>query len=352
MEHPPEPPRPKRRPRYSGKNPRKFEEKYKEHNPQLYPETVQKVLASGKTPAGAHRPILVQEILQILRPQPGEVVLDATLGYGGHSTEILPLLRPGGRLIGLDIDPLELPKTEVRLRALGFVPEEFTAVQANYAAFTQVLDSLLLPGANIILADLGTSSMQLDNPARGLSFKSEGPLDLRMNPQKGLPAWEFIAHLDQDKIIELLIENADEPFARLIAPVLVEDRKRNGLRTTSLLANAVRRGLQSLPKSLQDQEGDASIRRVFQAIRIAVNHEFETLEAFLRIVPQGLLQGGRVAILTFHSGEDRRVKRAFQEHARAGIYREINDDVIRPSPEEIRANPRASSAKLRWAIKA
>ncbi len=352
METSPEPLPHKRRQRYSGKNPRKFEEKYKEHRPESYPETFQKVLDSGKTPAGSHRPILVQEILQILRPQPGEVCVDATLGYGGHTCEILRLLRPAGRLIGLDIDPIELPRTEARLRLLGFGEEEFTAVHANYAAMNQVLNSLSLPAADLILADLGISSMQLDNPARGLSYKSEGPLDLRMNPGKGSPAWEFLANLDQEKIVEILIENADEPYARLIAPILIEDRARNGLRTTSLLAASVRRGLQSLPKQLRDQEGDAPIRRVFQAIRIAVNQEFATLEAFLRVVPQVLNPGGRVAILTFHSGEDRRVKKAFQDHARSGVYREINDPVIRASAEEVRANPRASSAKLRWAIKA
>ncbi len=341
----------RRRPRYKGKNPRDFDYKYKEHRPELYPETVDKVIASGKTPAGTHRPILLNEVLHVLRLQPKDVVVDATLGYGGHSCAILPFILPGGRLIGIDSDPVELPKTEFRLRQLGFSPEVFIPCHSNFAALPKILAANELHGADVIIADLGLSSMQLDNPARGFSFKSEGSLDLRMNPSKGVPAWQYLANLDQETIIELLIENADEPHARIIAPILVEDRDRNGLRTTTLLAQSVRRALLTLPKALRELEGDAPIRRVFQAIRIEVNEEFQALQAFLRILPTCLNKAGRVAILTFHSGEDRRVKKSFQQQMRAGIYSATNDEVTRPSLEEIRSNPRATSAKLRWAIK-
>src|SRR5579862_4131388 len=168
----------RRRPRYSGKNPRRFEEKYKEHDPQRYAETVAKVLASGKTPAGTHRPIMVAEILEALTPKPGELAVDCTLGYGGHAREILARIQPGGRLLGLDADPIELPKTEARLRAAGFGPESFLAVRSNFAGLPQALAAANLAGADCILADLGVSSMQLDDPSRGFSLKLEGPLDM------------------------------------------------------------------------------------------------------------------------------------------------------------------------------
>src|SRR5580704_4116037 len=181
-------PQHKRRVRYPGKNPRRFEDKYKERNPELYPEAIAKVLASGKTPAGSHRPIMVAEILELLNPQPGEVIVDATLGYGGHARELLPKLQPGGRLIGLDVDPIELPKTEARLRALGFGPETFVAHRSNFAGLPKILAGHELAGADLILADLGVSSMQIDDPSRGFSVKHKGPLDMRLNPERGQSA--------------------------------------------------------------------------------------------------------------------------------------------------------------------
>src|SRR5438067_749718 len=173
---PPEPPATphKRRPRYSGKNPRRFEEKYKERDPQRYAETVAKVIASGKTPAGTHRPIMVAEILEALAPKPGDIAVDCTLGHGGHAREILARIQPGGVLLGLDADPIELPKTEARLRAMGFGPEIFSAHRSNFAGLAQVLAQNNLAGADVILADLGVSSMQIDDPVRGFSVKQEG----------------------------------------------------------------------------------------------------------------------------------------------------------------------------------
>lgn len=331
----------KRRKRYSGRNPRRFEEKYKEHDPARYAGTVAKVIASGKTPAGTHRPIMVTEILIVLAPQPGEIAVDCTLGYGGHAQEILNRLQPRGRLIGLDTDPIELPKTEARLRALGFGPETFSAHRSNFAGLPQVLASAGVAGADLTLADLGVSSMQLDDPSRGFSVKLDGSLDMRMNPQRGQSASAFLAKIEPTALAILLEENADEPHATTLAPALAGKR----FPTTLALSNAV---LTALPK-LKREDADLSVRRVFQALRIAVNDEFSALDTFLRNLPQCLRPGGRVAILTFHSGEDRRVKKSFEAGLRAGTYSDISPEVIRPTPEEIRSNPRSSPAKLRWA---
>ncbi len=334
-----------RRPRYSGKNPRRFEEKYKERHPERYPETVAKVLASGKTPAGTHRPIMVTEILEVLHPQPGEVAVDCTLGYGGHARELLAKLQPGGRLVGLDVDPIELPKAEARLRAGGLGLEVFVAHRSNFAGLPKVLAVEQLPGVDMIVADLGVSSMQLDDPPRGFSVKFEGPLDMRMNPRRGQPASALLERIGADALAVLLAENADEPHARMLAGVLAG----RTFPTTTALTNAVHR---ALLRAATDDERDDSIRRVFQALRIAVNDEFSALDSFLRNLPVCLKPGGRVAILTFHSGEDRRVKKAFEAGLRDGIYADIAREVIRPTPAERHDNPRSGSAKLRWARKA
>ena len=377
-EQPPTSPAPahRRRPRYSGKHPRKFEEKYKEHDPQRYADTVAKVLAAGKTPAGTHRPIMVAEVLAVLAPQPVEFVVDCTLGYGGHAREILAKLQPGGHLLGLDADPIELPKTEARLREAGFGPETFTASRSNFAGLPQALANWpgrsrreeadaspdarrqmpdpiqsetpqvvsYAAGADCIFADLGVSSMQFDDPARGFSTKADGPLDMRMNPQRGQPASVFLAKLSVPQLIELLQLNADEPRAAELAAALAGKH----FQTTRALAAAVR---EALPRLNQD-DADLTVRRVFQALRIAVNDEFGALDTLLRHLPACLNPGGRVAMLTFHSGEDRRVKKAFAAGLRGGIYAAIAQDVLRPAPEERHANPRSSSAKLRWARRA
>jgi 16S rRNA (cytosine1402-N4)-methyltransferase len=360
-----------RRKRYAGRNPRRFEEKYKEHNPQRYADTVAKVLASGKTPAGTHRPIMVAEILEVLAPQPGELAVDCTLGYGGHAQEILARIRPGGRLIGLDADPVELPRTEARLHALGFGPDIFTAHRSNFAGLPQVLASTIsvaaavsprtltsesisadsrrlppgeMPGADLILADLGVSSMQIDDPARGFSVKLNGPLDMRMNPQRGQPASALLEKTKPAALATLLEENADEPHAAVLAPALAG----KSFSTTTALAAAVRAALPRLNK----EDGDLSVRRVFQALRIAVNDEFSALDTFLRNLPACLNPGGRAAILTFHSGEDRRVKKAFAAGLSGGFYSDIAHEVIRPSADERHSNPRSAPAKLRWARRA
>ena len=336
----------KRRPRYIGRNPRAFHEKYKELDPGRYGADVEKVLSSGKTPAGSHRPIMVDDILECLRPTAGEVAVDATLGGGGHARALLERLLPGGRLIGLDVDPIELPRSEARLRAAGFGPEVFTAHHGNFAGLARLLAREGIAGADVIVADLGVSSMQLDNPERGFGYKESGPLDMRMNPQKGLAASQLLARTPVDKLALMLEENADEPHAGSIAAAV----KRAEVQATGDLHRVVLAALSDM--ALPEEEQKASVRRTFQALRIAVNDEFATLDWFLRTLPECLAPGGRVAILTFHSGEDRRVKKAFQSGYDDGLYAAISDEVIRSSRAEVRANPRASSAKLRWAVRA
>jgi 16S rRNA (cytosine1402-N4)-methyltransferase len=341
----PSPPH-QRRPRYSGKNPRRFEDKYKELNPEQHADTISKVRASGKTPAGQHVPILLPEILQVLAPQPGERAVDCTLGYGGHASALLKSVQPGGTLLGLDQDPLEIIRTEARLRASGCDASALMVKRINFAGLRRALDEIgWSDGADVILADLGCSSMQFDNPARGFSFKHNGPLDMRMNPQRGLSARELLKKLTASKLTAILEENADEPRAALLAVALAG----SDLATTRALVEAIRRGL---PTRLVEDEYDATTRRVFQALRIAVNEEFAALDTFLRQLADCLRPGGRVAILTFHSGEDRRVKHLFRDALRDGTFSAANDEVIRPSSQEIRDNPRASPAKLRWAVKA
>ena len=334
----------RRRPRYSGKHPRRFQEKYKEHDPQRYSETVASVIASGKTPAGTHRPIMVAEILKVLSPQPGEVAVDCTLGYCGHAQEILPRLQPGGKLLGLDADPIELPKAEARLRALGFGSEIFTAHRSNFAGLPKILAQAGLNGADVILADLGTSAMQIDDPARGFSVKHEGPLDMRMNPQRGQPASVFLQRIHADALALVLRENADEPHAAILASALAG----KAFPTTPSLTAAIRNALSRLARD----DSDLSVRRVFQALRIAVNDEFSALETLLRNMAACLNPRGRAAILTFHSGEDRRVKKSFEAGWRDGSYSEIAPEVIRPTIAERNSNPRSIPAKLRWARRA
>ena len=341
-----------RRPRYKGTHPRAFHEKYKEHDPDRYADDVAKVLASGKTPAGMHRSIMVDAILARLAPQPGEFAVDATFGYGGHAAALLAAVQPGGRLLALDVDPIELPKSEARLRSTGIDQESLVVRRCNFAGLAGLLASEGFPLADVLLADLGLSSMQIDDPTRGFTFKHAGPLDLRMNQQRGRPAADLLATLDADALGRLLEHNADQPDAALLAEALVAHRRLAPIATTTDLAAAVRDAVSGLPRSRSAAEpADASVRRVFQALRIEVNDEFGALDMFLRRLPDCLTPGGRVAILTFHSGEDRRVKHAFRAGLDAGMYQSVADEVERAGPDERRSNPRSTSAKLRWAIR-
>lgn len=343
--------KPQRRIRYTGTHPKTFQEKYKELEPERYAADVEKVIQKGGTPAGMHRPICVDEFMAFLQIMPGQTGLDATLGYGGHSLEILKQLAPGGRLYATDVDPFELPRTRERLASLGFGPNVLAVKKMNFSEIDLVVAEA--GRLNFVLADLGVSSMQIDNPERGFSLKVEGPLDLRLNPKNGKPASTLLKTITLDRLQILLEENADEPHAERIAKVVVEKiAKGNLVETTTQLKAIIKEALAFLPTDERTDAIKKSSQRCFQALRIEVNNEFGVLEKFLDKLPGTLAPGGRVAILTFHSGEDRRVKKSFKSLFRSGIYKEITSDPIRPSAQEIYDNPRARSAKLRWAVMA
>lgn len=406
----------KRRVRYKGTHPRAFEEKYKEHDPEKYADTVARVIEKGSTPAGMHIPIMVKEILEFLQIRPGQKGLDATLGYGGHTRKMLEKLTevsgtseltgevhikddvqtkgdswenpeensednsrdnpednpednsrdnpkdnseevfrekaPEGHLYALDVDPIEIVKTGERLQKAGYGEEILTILQQNFANLETVAKEY--GPFDFMLADLGVSSMQIDDPKRGFSYKADGPLDLRLDPQHGIPASQRLRELNREELIGMLVENSDEPYAEQIASQICKTFKKGGsMDTTTALREAIERALCFLPENKEKKDIlKKTCQRVFQALRIDVNSEFEVLEVFLNALPEALADGGRVAILTFHSGEDRLVKKAFQQYYREGIFEEIATDVIRPTAEECRQNGRARSTKMRWAIRA
>lgn len=340
----------KRRIRYKGTHPKSYKDKYKELQPEIYPETIERVMQKGSTPAGMHRPILVDEILDFLQVKPNQVGLDATLGYGGHTLEILKCMDFKGQLYATDVDPIELPKTQKRLEALGYGSSILKIRHMNFSNIDKIVEES--GPLDFILADLGVSSMQIDNPERGFTFKTDGPLDLRLNPSKGRPASEKLPLFTIDELEGMLIENADEPYAREIAKAItsyIKSGKKIG--TSSTLQEIIGKALNFIPANKRDLEIKKSAQRTFQALRIDINDELEVLYYFLEKIPSSLKKGGKVAILSFHSGEDRLVKKSFQHYLREGIYSEIVKGPIRPSSEEINSNPRARSAKLRWAIK-
>lgn len=340
----------KRRVRYKGTHPRSYQEKYKELNPEQYQADVEKIIQHGKTPAGMHIPIMVNEILEFLQIQPGQIGLDATLGYGGHTRRMLEQLQGRGHLYATDVDPIESEKTRRRLEGLGYGEEILTIRRMNFAGLDQVA-----PGEkfDFVLADLGVSSMQIDNPERGFTFKQEGPLDLRLDPTTGVTAAQRLRELDQGELEAMLVENSDEPYAAQIARQVMRVFKRGGsIETTRQLAAVIEEALTFLPADEGREAVKKSCQRTFQALRIDVNSEFEVLYAFLDKLPGVLKSGGRAAVLTFHSGEDRLVKKAFRQFQREGIYSQISQEVIRPSAEECFQNPRARSTKMRWAIRA
>lgn len=340
-----------RRVRYRGTHPKRYEEKYKELQPEKYPETVAKVIQKGSTPVGMHIPIMVNEILDFLQIQPGQTGLDATLGYGGHTGRMLERLESKGHIYALDVDSIEMEKTRKRLENKGYGPEILTIRKLNFANIDQIVRES--GPLDFVLADLGVSSMQIDNPSRGFSFKKEGPLDLRLDPLKGEPASERLKGLTREELTGMLIENSDEPYAEEIARAVMGEIKRGReVATTTRLYEMIDRALAFIPEEERKEAVKKSCQRTFQALRIDVNSEFEVLYEFLDKLPGVLKPGGRAAILTFHSGEDRIVKKSFKEMYRAGIYSQVATDVIRPTAEERRMNSRAHSTKMRWAVKA
>ena len=340
----------KRRVRYSGTHPKHFHEKYKELNPEKYGDEIEKIKNKGHTPAGMHISIMVDEILDFLDIKPGQVGLDATLGYGGHTSAMLKKLEGKGHMYALDIDPIEIEKTKARLAGMGFGEDILTIKHINFAKIREVAAEH--GKFDFILADLGVSSMQIDNPERGFTFKKDGPLDLRLNPQAGVPASQRLLEITQDEFEGMLIENSDEPYADRIAKAVFQQiNKGNPVNSTRQLFEIIKQALSFLPAKEREEAAKKSAQRTFQALRIDVNSEFEVLYEFLESLPDVLNDGGKVAVLTFHSGEDRLVKKSFKNYMREGIYRDISEDVIRPSAEECARNSRAKSTKMRWAIK-
>ena len=341
----------KRRVRYAGTHPRSYKEKYKEHQPEKYADTIEKVIRKGSTPAGMHISIMVKEILDFLQIQPGQTGLDATLGYGGHTKEMLKRLEGQGHIYALDVDPIESAKTKERLEKQGFGEDILTVRLQNFADIDRVSEETGKK-FDFILADLGVSSMQIDNPDRGFSYKVEGPLDLRMNPEKGISAAQRLKEVSLEELQGMLIENSDEPYAEEISKTIMNWRKRGkAIETTTQLKGAIEEALRFIPEKDRKEAVKKSCARTFQALRIDVNSEFEVLYAFLEKLPGVLAPGGRVAVLTFHSGEDRLVKQMFKQFYKEGIYSDIAKDVIRPSAEECARNSRAKSTKMRWAIR-
>ena len=340
----------KRRVHYSGTHPKRFEEKYKEHDPEKYSDTIEKVISKGSTPAGMHISICVNEILDFLQIQPGQQGLDATLGYGGHTRRMLEKLQGQGHMYALDVDPIEIVKTKKRLESLGFGEDILTIKQTNFRNIDKVAQEA--GGFDFILADLGVSSMQIDNPDRGFTYKFDGPLDLRLDPEKGESAAERLREVSYEELVGMFQENSDEPYAEEIATVIMKrNRTKKYVETTTQMKEVIEEALSFVPEKERKEAVKKSCQRCFQALRIDVNSEFEVLYDFLDKLPDALRPGGRVAILTFHSGEDRMVKKSFRYLEDKGIYQKSSRECLRPSKEECFQNPRARSAKLRRATR-
>lgn len=341
----------KRRVRYKGKYPKKFEEKYKELQPEKYQDTIEHVIRKGNTPAGMHISIMVKEILDFLQIVPGEQGFDATLGYGGHTRAMLECLKGQGHIWATDVDPEESAKTKKRLEDLEFGEDLLTVRLQNFCTIDEIAKEV--GGFDFILADLGVSSMQIDNPKRGFSFKVDGPLDLRLNQETGISAAERLDTITREELAGMLYENSDEPYCEELAKAITDEIRRGSrIDTTTKLRRVIEDTLDFLPEKEKKDTIKKTCQRTFQALRIDVNQEFEVLYEFMEKLPGALRPGGRVAILTFHSGEDKLVKQALKEGYKSGIYSDYAKDVIRPSAQECAANGRARSTKMRWAVKA
>ena len=341
----------KRRVHYSGKYPKKFEEKYKELNPEKYKDTIEHVISKGNTPAGMHISIMVKEIIDFLDIKPGQTGFDATLGYGGHTRAMLEKLEGQGHMYATDVDPIESEKTKKRLAEAGFGEDILTIKLQNFCTIDEIANEV--GGFDFILADLGVSSMQIDNPERGFSFKVDGPLDLRLNPNTGISAAERLDNISREELSGMLYENSDEPYCEELAKAITDEiRKGNRIDTTTKLRHIIEQTLDCLPEKEKKDTVKKTCQRTFQALRIDVNREFEVLYEFMEKLPGALKPGGRAAILTFHSGEDKLVKKALKAGYKAGIYSDYSKDVIRPSAQECAQNGRARSTKMRWAVRA
>ena len=351
-------PKRKRRPRYSGTHPKTYLQKYKEHNIEAYPEIEDHLRAKGKTPAGSHIPVLLEEVLACLNPKPGEIVVDCTVGSGGHASEFIRRIGPTGKLLALDVDNVELQRTRQRLSKEN-VPACGLAVsfhRINFAGIAKVLKIEGLAAYDVIFADLGVSSMQIDNPDRGMSYKHDGPLDMRMDDRLKLTAADLLNTLSEEKLSKAFWELADEPDHQKIARLIVARRAVEPFTRTSQLVDVIFEAkgiIQKTWRRLRRTSKSPSphpAALVFQALRILVNDELGALKELLRIAPYCLNHGGRIGIISFHSGEDRIVKKSFREGVKNGIYQSAAVDPVVPQLKEILSNPRSASAKFRFAV--
>ena len=339
---------PRRRVRYRGSHPRSYDEKYKERDLSAHPDLQARLHAKGQTPAGMHIPVLAAEVIEVLAPRSGEVVADCTVGYGGHALEFMRRIGPTGQLVGFDVDQDELVKTGQRLN------QESTPVSlhhSNFAGLAKVLGPEGLQGYDIIFADLGVSSMQIDNPQRGISYRHEGPLDMRLDKRLQQTAADLLAQLSEQELADAFSELADEPDSEQIARCIVEQRTVTAIERTSQLTELLMEVKGITASQWRRQQGQIlhPAARTFQALRILLNGELDVLKELLRLAPYCLRPGGRIGIISFHSGEDRLVKRAFRDGVRDGTYDRAAPEVIVPQAEERAYNARCASAKLRWA---
>lgn len=347
----------RRRPRYRGTHPRRFDEKYKEHQPERFPGIVEHVRARGATPAGMHVPIMVGEVMEVLRPAPGDVVADCTLGYGGHAAEFLRRIGPQGRLVGFDVDGRQIERTAERLRA-EHPGAQVVTLRSNFAGLPKGMAAAGVDGFDVIFADLGVSSMQIDDPSRGFSYKHPGPLDMRMDDRIRHTAADLLAKLSAEELADALERLADEPDHLRIARAIVRTRATAPIRTTRDLVRVVlaAKGIEKKPPAGESpQPGRRELHpaaRTFQALRILVNDELGSLAQFLRVAPHCLRAGGRLGVLTFHSGEARLVREAWDAGRASGVFAAVSDEPMRPSAQERYDNPRSSSARLHWAVRA
>jgi len=352
--------RPPRRRRYTGTHPRRLGERYKELNPEAYPGIHEHVRARGDTPAGTHVPIMLPEVMDRLRPAAGETVADCTVGYGGHAVEFMRRVGPTGRLVGLDVDARQLDRTRRRL-ADGGVP--FRLHRSHFAGIGKVLAAETLDGFDVIFADLGVSSMQIDDPSRGFSYKQDGPLDMRMDDRLVTTAADLLMSMSEQALSDAFLSLADEPDHEAIARRIVRQRAIRPIVRTTQLTRLVfsAKGLsrRNWRRQMADRRKDEPrigrqlhpAARTFQALRILVNDELAGLEQFLRVAPYCLRPGGRIGIISFHSGEHRRIDDSFREGHRMGLYGTVADGPLCPGPQERRANPRSASARFRWAVR-
>jgi 16S rRNA (cytosine1402-N4)-methyltransferase len=292
-----------------------------------------------------HLSVLLEPVLRILSPKPGQVIVDCTTGLGGHAAALLERIQPGGRLVGIDFDPANLALARAKLETVG---DDFELHHNNFAALPTVLAKAGIERVHGVLADLGVASPQIDDPARGFSYRWPGPLDMRMDPTRGQPASALIARMSESDLAAALLELGDETDAPQIARLIVQRRAVQPITTTEHLTAII---CQARDFTLARAAGAKlhPAARTFEALRILVNRELANLDRLLTVLPNHLAPGAAVAIISFHSGEDRRVKAAFRQGLSQGTYSQISPDPILADEAEQRSNPRSRSAKLRWA---